>query len=70
MFSGILEGGLNLKGKKFLKNLVAGATLAFGIFSTVNVDAAKPIVLETQGSFAVGGKTVKHAGTFSEENFL
>lgn len=28
------------------------------------------IVLQTQGSFAVGGTTVKHSGTFSEQNFL
>jgi len=28
------------------------------------------ITLETQGSFAIGGATVTHAGTFSEKNFL
>ena len=47
-------------------------TLSAGLLTATNVDAAKtkPIVLETQGSYAVGGKTIKHAGTFSQENFL
>ena len=47
--------------------LTAGL-LAFGSFSLV--DAAKPIVIQAQGSFAIGGSTVKHAGTFSTKNFL
>ena len=56
--------------KKFLKNALLALTLATGLLTATNVDAAKPIVLETQGSYAVGGKTVKHVGTFSEKNFL
>ena len=32
--------------------------------------AAAPIVLEAQGSFAVGGSVVTREGTFSEKNFL
>lgn len=58
--------------KKFLKNALIALTLSAGLLTATNVDAAKskPIVLETQGSYAVGGKTVKHSGTFSEKNFL
>lgn len=32
--------------------------------------AQKPIVLETQGSFAIGGTAVKHDGTYSDQHFL
>ncbi len=48
--------------KKFLKNALIALTLSAGLLTATNVDAAKskPIVLETQGSYAVGGKTVKH----------
>ena len=53
--------------KKFLATLAAGL-IAFSPLSTV--DAAKPIVIQEQGSFAIGGSTVKHAGTFSTKNFL
>ena len=53
--------------KKFLAALTAGL-LAFGSFSLV--DAARPIMIQEQGSFAVGGSTVRHAGTFSTKNFL
>lgn len=56
--------------KKFLRNAILGLTLTAGIFSANFVDAAKPITIESQGSFAVGGKTIKHSGTFSQENFL
>lgn len=57
---------------KVLKRLilglaVAGAVAGFGTDALAN-DA--PIVLKTQGGFAVGGTTVQHSGTFSEENFL
>ena len=41
--------------KKFLKNALLALTLATGLLTAANVDAAKPIVLETQGSYAVGG---------------
>ena len=53
--------------KKFLAGLAAGL-IAFGSFNLV--DAAKPIAIQAQGSFAVGGKTVKHSGVFSTKNFL
>ena len=56
--------------KNFLKNALLALTLSAGILTATNVDAAKPIVLETQGSYAIGGKTIKHDGIFSEENFL
>lgn len=32
--------------------------------------AQKPIVLETQGSFAIGGTAVKHDGIYSDQHFL
>ena len=47
--------------KKALLAALASAALA--------VQAA-PIVLETQGSFAVGGSFVQQPGTFSEADFL
>lgn len=53
--------------KKFLAGLAAGL-IAFGSFNLV--DAAKPIAIQAQGSFAVGGSTVKHSGVFSTKNFL
>ena len=53
--------------KKLLAGLAAGL-IAFGSFAVV--DAAKPIAIQEQGSFAVGGSTVKHTGTFSTKNFL
>lgn len=34
-----------MAGKKLLKSIVIGAALAFGIFTTANVDAAKIISL-------------------------
>lgn len=60
--------------KNFLKKALAAAILSAGLMFPLNVDAAKtntkPIVISEQGSFAVGGKTIKHAGTFSQDNFL
>src|SRR3546814_12679445 len=31
---------------------------------------SSPLTLQTQGSFAVGGSTVKYPGTFDEKSFL
>ncbi len=58
--------------KNFLKKALAAAILSTSLIMPFNVDAAKnkPIVIAEQGSFAVGGKTIKHAGTFSQDNFL
>lgn len=56
--------------KKFLRNAVLVFALSAGILTASNVDAAKPIMIQEQGSFAVGGKTVKHSSTFSQDNFL
>lgn len=56
--------------KKFFRNALLGLTLSLGIFTASTVDAAKPIMIQDQGSFAVGGSTVKHGGTFSTKNFL
>lgn len=53
--------------KKLLTVLTVGL-IAFGSFGVV--DAAKPIMIQEQGSFAVGGSTVKHEGTFSTKDFL
>lgn len=36
----------------------------------VRTAAQKPIVLETQGSFAIGGTAVKHDSTYSDQHFL
>ena len=60
--------------KKFLRNAVLAFALSTGILTASNVDAAKtttkPITISEQGSFAVGGKTVKHSGVFLQDNFL
>lgn len=32
--------------------------------------ASEPMVIQTQGSFAIGGNAIKHTGTFTEKNFL
>ena len=53
--------------KKFLAGLAAGL-IAFGSFNMV--DAAKPIVIQEQGSFTVGGKYKERPGKFSQENFV
>ena len=56
--------------KKFLRNAILGLTLSAGIFSANFVDAAKPIMIEEQGSFTVGGAIVKYSGIFSQKNFF
>ena len=55
--------------KKFLKNAILAMTLSAGIFSANFVDAAKPITIEEQGSFTVGGTYKEKPGKFSQENF-
>ena len=56
--------------KKKIRNVILALTLSAGIFTATSADAAKPIMLETQGSYAIGGSTVQHDGTFSTKNFL
>lgn len=60
--------------KKALNSVVALCLFALLSGCTINPSenntALETITLKTQGSFAVGGSTVKHSGTFSEENFL
>lgn len=56
--------------RKKIRNAILALTLSAGILTGTGVDAAKPITLESQGSYAVGGSTVQHAGTFSTKNFL
>ncbi|MBR1860187.1 MAG: hypothetical protein IJ797_11920 [Selenomonadaceae bacterium] len=55
--------------KKKIRNAILALTLSAGLLTAANVNA-KPILLETQGSFAIGGTTVTHSGTFSMEHFL
>ena len=55
--------------KKFLRNAILGLTLSAGIFSANFVDAAKPIMIQEQGSFTVGGTYKEKPGKFSQENF-
>lgn len=57
-----------MKGKSLLMGSVMAAILALGGVSALQ--AADPIVLQTQGGFAVGGTTVEHGGTFDEKEFL
>ena len=52
--------------KKLLAVLVAGL-IAFG---SSGVEAAKPIMIQEQGSFTVGGTYKERPGTFSQENFV
>jgi pimeloyl-ACP methyl ester carboxylesterase len=54
--------------KTFWKTAGLAAALSFSLLA--GVYASEPIVLETQGSFAVGGSTITHEGTFTSENFL
>ena len=55
-----------------MRKLFLSAALGLSLMMAApsNVDAAKPIVIDEQGSFAIGGSTVKHSGTFSTKNFL
>ncbi|MBR0289174.1 MAG: hypothetical protein IJQ82_09365, partial [Selenomonadaceae bacterium] len=52
--------------KKLLAVLVA-SLIAFG---SSEVEAAKPIVIQEQGSFTVGGTYKECSGKFSQENFV
>ena len=52
--------------KKLLAVLVA-SLIAFG---SSEVEAAKPIVIQEQGSFTVGGTYKERSGKFSQENFV
>ena len=61
---------------KLVKNAFLGLSLSIGLMASMwsgTADANMkqvPIVLETQGSFAVGGTTITHEGEFSMEHFL
>ena len=55
--------------KRSLKTVLAAALLSAGLMLG-SLQAAEPIVLETQGSYAIGGSSVKHEGTFTQENFV
>lgn len=63
---------------KDIKKLI-GKILVLGLVTSIigcstqsvqHSNVADPIILQTQGSFAIGGATVRHPGTFSEKNFL
>ncbi len=64
----------SLANKKTINSVVALCMVALlggcAVQHSEDNQASAPITLKTQGSFAVGGSTVKHAGTFSEKNFL
>lgn len=53
-------------------SILTGSALAADALPAKNGQTAKtaPIVLETQGSFAIGGTTVSHDGTYSDKHFL
>lgn len=53
-------------------SILTGSALAADALPAKNGQTAKtaPIVLETQGSFAIGGTTVSHDGTYSDNHFL
>lgn len=62
-----------------LHRAIVGALLGAAFFSSTALAASAdkaaqqkpaPIVIEEQGSFAVGGKSLSHDGTFSAKNFL
>ncbi len=68
-----------MKKNKNWKYLVLGIAMTISINgfglpvqAAQAADHAKktPIVLEDQGSYAVGGRTITHAGQFEEKNFL
>ena len=76
-----LKGGIEMLGLMTapLAMLLMGSFLvdvdwlaALCLASPVSAEAPAnaPIVLETQGSFTVGGGTLTHEGTFSREHFL
>lgn len=64
----------NLINNRLIKNtLMLGVILSIAACSAHNSKnnaVSDPMVIQTQGSFAVGGSTTKHTGTFSEKNFL
>ncbi len=65
--------------KSIVSTILLGLALSTSLLATsmgqaaeklVEQDKKPPIVLETQGSFSVGGTTVQHAGEFSMQHFL
>ncbi|MBQ6131048.1 MAG: hypothetical protein IJL12_01725, partial [Selenomonadaceae bacterium] len=53
--------------RKKLLAVLAASLIAFG---SSGVEAAKPIVIQEQGSFTVGGTYKERSGKFSKENFV
>ncbi|MBQ3337447.1 MAG: hypothetical protein IJG80_08600 [Selenomonadaceae bacterium] len=63
-------GGLAVVGKSAQENFHAAQKRYRRLVGADNfIDAAKPIVIQEQGSFTVGDLTVRHAGNFSTKNF-
>lgn len=56
--------------KNFFKKAALTAILSASLILPIGADAARPLHIAEQGSFAIGGSRVKHSGTFSERNFL
>jgi len=54
--------------RKKLLAVLAASLIALGSLSIVEV--AKPIVIQEQGSFTVGGTYKERPGKFSQENFV
>ena len=52
--------------RKSMRKLFLSAALGLSpVLTSTTVDAAKPISIAEQGSFAIGGSTVKHSETQS-----
>ncbi|MBQ8491213.1 MAG: alpha/beta hydrolase, partial [Acidaminococcaceae bacterium] len=57
---------MNISTKLFKSALALGIVLTLG----AGLAEAKPITIEEQGSFTVGGTYKEKPGTFSQENFV
>ena len=59
--------------KKVWQSVALGLTLSLGMYAATptEVEAAKkPLVIEEQGSFTVGGTYKEKPGKFTQENFV
>ncbi|MBQ8091107.1 MAG: alpha/beta hydrolase, partial [Pyramidobacter sp.] len=58
--------------KTVLRTMALGLVLSIGSYTAAFADegAKKPLVIEEQGSFTVGGAYKERPGKFSQENFL
>ena len=56
--------------KKKIRNALLALTVSAGLLTAANFAEAKPITIEEQGSFTVGGTYKERPGKFSQENFV